>query len=736
MKRTNIDIIKALDGLNLSAKYKNVLFDILNSANGSNKDDDDDDDAELINEYAYGIRWDDTEPGSTCERIGNLDLHRTLPIQSKLSICTHKGQCITAYTELDDARFINESGKQSETLDKVKLIDGYQCISVESDNAEHLYSWVKINVDGYNYIGRVIPAEDLQGEANINKIWCPELVNHPNIIIEDSEKYLLNVNIEYGICVNGYDGELGVDTGDSWYLWSKEYGTIHEVWMSTVKCVPYAREIPRFIISRNKPIFLTESIKDRSDAEMWGWLGKLDSNLPVSIANYKSFARGIGNTNDDNLKHKYFTYNLFDFNKTNDSNINNSLSKTTGKNSPVADLLSLVKTVETVNIDNSYNDCKSLYSKLCWEALTWMYVVEYADFNPTKDFTEELTSEGFHQGGLGNATRSSEISADALLDCGIKSAYKQSGPYNLDTNVWTNASSYFKLNVTGSITNSSLIINKTLDDIADPVISISPFWLAGTISIKISGLVDNTLRIKVDDKEVATITKDGDYDVDFGTNANSLDEYTKFIYLDKAIDGGNLIISLGDVKAVLVDNTQNKNKPTNNYINQYRGILDFSNQINELLIADYYLERISNSYYNSLPIVLDENNKPVHPLNSNSFNQFNLAFNDNPRDILIYDDTNVGDKSYSFVYRADNQDEYYNWTINQINVSNNGSILPVYKSSNCIHTGIGFYYKNYRNNNNVYLNKTTDQFYIGRPLVTTPLIRTVTIYDNIGKIND
>lgn len=446
MKRTNIDIMKALDGLNLNAKYKNVLFDVLNSANDNNNDEN----TELINKYAYGIRWDDTKPGSSCERIGNLDLHRTLPIQSKLSICIHKGQYVYNYTELDDARFKNEYEKYTYSIDKVKLIDGYQCIPIEVEDANYLYSWVKIRVDGYEYIGRVIPAEDLQGEANAVKIWCAELANHPNLVIEDNEKYLINVEIEWGICVNGYDGEIGVDTGDIWYLWSKEYGDIHEVWMSTIKCVPYAREIPRFIISRNKPIFLTESIKDRTDAAMWGWLGKMDKDVPVSIANYKEFARGRGNvTNDDSLKHKYFTYNLFDFNKTNDTNINNSLSKTKESTKSTSTILDLLKLVEKVNTDDNKYDFKTLYNKTLWEALTWMYIVEYADFNPTKDFIEELTPEGFHQGGLGNYLRDEEISADALLEYGIKSVYKQTGPYNFDTNVWANATSYFKLNATG-----------------------------------------------------------------------------------------------------------------------------------------------------------------------------------------------------------------------------------------------------------------------------------------------
>lgn len=35
----------------------------------------------------YGIEWDETIPNSACTRIGNLDLHRSLPVQSKMKRC-------------------------------------------------------------------------------------------------------------------------------------------------------------------------------------------------------------------------------------------------------------------------------------------------------------------------------------------------------------------------------------------------------------------------------------------------------------------------------------------------------------------------------------------------------------------------------------------------------------------------------------------------------------------------
>ena len=42
-----------------------------------------------------------------------------------------------------------------------------------------------------------------------------------------------------------------------------------------------------------------------------------------------------------------------------------------------------------------------LYKQI-WEAIVWSYVIEYADFDVKKAYNSELTTEGYHQGGLGN----------------------------------------------------------------------------------------------------------------------------------------------------------------------------------------------------------------------------------------------------------------------------------------------------------------------------------------------
>ena len=64
----------------------------------------------LANNYWYGIEWDVTVNTSACTRIGNMDLHRTLPIQSKFVGCL-----VNKDTTFN--RFLPKNSWVGETLD-------------------------------------------------------------------------------------------------------------------------------------------------------------------------------------------------------------------------------------------------------------------------------------------------------------------------------------------------------------------------------------------------------------------------------------------------------------------------------------------------------------------------------------------------------------------------------------------------------------------------------------------
>ena len=56
-----------------------------------------------LNKFAYGIEWDITNPSPKCTRIGNLELHRFLPIQSAMKGCLLRDDgTIAEYLPKDD----------------------------------------------------------------------------------------------------------------------------------------------------------------------------------------------------------------------------------------------------------------------------------------------------------------------------------------------------------------------------------------------------------------------------------------------------------------------------------------------------------------------------------------------------------------------------------------------------------------------------------------------------------
>lgn len=59
-------------------------------------------DLNFIDQVSYGIEWDITVADSACIRIGNMSMHRTLPIQSAFKGCVAKGNKIQYYLDPND----------------------------------------------------------------------------------------------------------------------------------------------------------------------------------------------------------------------------------------------------------------------------------------------------------------------------------------------------------------------------------------------------------------------------------------------------------------------------------------------------------------------------------------------------------------------------------------------------------------------------------------------------------
>ena len=346
------------------------------------------------NKYAYGIRWDHTVPDSqattACERIGNLELHKTLPIQSKFATCIHQGTNIKYWCDPNDSRFrkdnigfriVNERIYLEQTTDAEKnavssdyspsatynytiqfpedILNKYEEAKLLVTTYKYLYAWIKIN------------------DVNIARVNKVDTVNKKAYITTDSP--ITNDNIgtitptlEFGCSINGYDGEISVYT-PKFYIWSIDKdGAGNEIWISEKKCVSYARKVKAHLIGISKCPLLRTAMNDNK----WGWLNTLSDNTAVSIVNYQPNLRGGTN-------------NTFYDQYLGDNNFRTMLGKAASNIS-----LSNMRTY-TQKIKGS----QVLYYQI-WNAIVWCYFIEYADFDVEKAFNSNLTSEGYHQGGL------------------------------------------------------------------------------------------------------------------------------------------------------------------------------------------------------------------------------------------------------------------------------------------------------------------------------------------------
>lgn len=236
------------------------------------------DKANLEDTLSYGVEWDETAPSPKCIRIGNLAMHKTLPIQNSLKGCIFKDGKVQYYLNPTD--------------------------------------WTK-KEDG--------SAADFSGADG------DVMVHHMKF---------------YG---KGYDSVNG-DTNKKQVRISPF--RIDDTWV----------EIPEGVISAYRVTL------DRTDST------KLKA---VSVINTTANFRG-GNDNpatDGNLAELPFKTLL-------------------GK--PVTNITRTVMRQFARNNNVELLD----YDEYKW-VLYWLFVIEYATFYNQDDFTSELTSEGYHQGGLG-----------------------------------------------------------------------------------------------------------------------------------------------------------------------------------------------------------------------------------------------------------------------------------------------------------------------------------------------
>lgn len=319
-------------------------------------------DIELLDILTYGVSWKPNVADPDLTRIGNPILHRTLPIQSGIKGCI--AQCKTESGKPQIMYWLNENDwrfrKTPEILYGQELVvsnDVYTIVNTVFSTNRYLKQYIKVN----NVVAQVTEIDTATNTATI---------------VLDSVVEAGTYNVELGAVLNGYDGEIKNYVPKFYY---KSYDGLDERWV----------RISQFQIDNSwieskanlmSPWGATTLSSVPSDM---GYLSTLPVNSAVSIVNDSSYCIGGNRSTTNSLSEDIFRRNL-----------NKPATLITRANMRNYSRLS-------GNEMMSYDDYK--------ENIYWLWVIEFSTFNSQKawatnqELTEPpLTSEGFHQGGLGD----------------------------------------------------------------------------------------------------------------------------------------------------------------------------------------------------------------------------------------------------------------------------------------------------------------------------------------------
>lgn len=483
-----------------------------------------------INKVAYGVRWNSVNQDTTaCERIGNLELHKTLPIQNRFKVCIHKGKEIQYYCHPDDSRFREDNTGYVKTLPIVLLSETQPAIIEDTDTTIKLRHTIIDDVFAdYKYLYAFIKVYTDNTTGNVCRITKIDTTNKTAYLESNNTFDSGDYSVELGCSINGYDGEIGVDIGGKFYQWSVDNdGDNNEVWQSLYKCVPYAREIKRHIIGIDRACVLNIAFNDTK----WGWIGSLEANTAVNVINYHTNLRGGTN--------------------------NSSWDKYLGVDSFRCQL-GKARTNISLSTMRSYaqkTDGGQMLYKQIWEAIVWSYVIEYADFDVKKAYTNSLTIEGYHQGGLGNGvievndvsnynSTQKFVPNDYTLELGNNTNVKARASRQwyipvAANNYWNNYDITNRVIATKSSDNKILTITSTKIFNTDWNIYANANVVGGITKYKITGLTDGQTVVFKREKGNLTITSDGTYDVEWGTGNNQ-----RKIYFGKLQTECNIVIEI------------------------------------------------------------------------------------------------------------------------------------------------------------------------------------------------
>ena len=425
---------------------------------------------------SYGVSWKPNVADPHLTRVGNMTYHKSLPIQNNMKGCIAQmkdGAKIIYYLNHNDWRF----KENPDYLYNKQVIDNTITDDVFKDlKYEHQY--VKIN-------NNVLQVKSINTETKTASIEPIE-----------SGTY----DIELGSCTNGYDGEVMVEVPEFW-IKSWDTDTRREVRITPSYIDDSWEHQPHILIAAYHDTILN------TVPENMGYLSTLEVNSAVSVANINAYCRG--GTNDTSFDQYITTDRFRSMLGKPITNISRAFARTSCRKSGKEVL--------------SYLQYKRVFY--------WLYVIEYANFNSQEEFKEELTSEGFKQGGLGNGVVITSVLWDRIVaktpftPCGYTNTFGNNtsvktlvnyttnlttvtanvGMYGIDPNTIT-ATSYSNIFI---ITNVKQTIRAIVTDW---------FYASGIHKYKIEGLQENQSITFKSGSYAKIIDSNGEFDINWDVN--------------------------------------------------------------------------------------------------------------------------------------------------------------------------------------------------------------------------
>ena len=173
----NDNLLKLRSVLKTMPLNDNQINNILGIINTQNKEIDDTIAPLLEEYYSYGIERDYTNSSPNCIRIGNLDLHRSLPIQSKMRGCLLDDDGnVVEYLPEDDWTTATRDGSKGQVMVEIPM--HYR--KFETKGTKHIVRLSEYPLLGYHQVPKMyVSAYEASIERSTGKL-CSVVNNGTN----------------------------------------------------------------------------------------------------------------------------------------------------------------------------------------------------------------------------------------------------------------------------------------------------------------------------------------------------------------------------------------------------------------------------------------------------------------------------------------------------------------------------------------------------------------------------